>query len=252
MTGAAKLFYDNRLDDGTPEASDTASGGYSVLNLRDWRNYTWWKPASVPATVTVNCGAAKAADYLFVWGHDLLTNGCTVDVRASTDNFVTSNVLVASHTPTDDYPFIKTFSSASYQYWRTTITGATAPSVAICAVGVALELPRRLLVGFDPLGRKVKSKNNRSVSGNPLGRVVDFEQWRSELFIPAVSWSWVRNTFLPAWRSHLMDTPFGFAWDPLDHADEIMLVTSADELKLPHHEGTNADLSLEISGLLWK
>ena len=39
------LLFDNVFEDGTPTATDTASG-YDVLNLIDWRNYTYWKAAS--------------------------------------------------------------------------------------------------------------------------------------------------------------------------------------------------------------
>jgi hypothetical protein len=35
------ILYDNRLDDGTPTATDTAAG-YDVLNLKDLRTYTYW------------------------------------------------------------------------------------------------------------------------------------------------------------------------------------------------------------------
>ena len=81
-----KIFHDNRLADGTPVASSTASG-YNVLNLRDFRPYTWWKPDAMPATVTVDSGKPMQADSVFLCGHDLGTQGTVVEVRGSDDNF---------------------------------------------------------------------------------------------------------------------------------------------------------------------
>lgn len=151
-TDYPKCLYENRLDDGTPAASTTAAG-YSVLNLRDWRAYTWWKPTALPATVTVDCGSAKAADYWAVYGHDLATQGCTIELRGSTDNFSASNVLVDTVTPSTDAAFVRHFASATYRYWRLRITGAASmPSLAIASVGVAMDIPAYLSEGFDPLG----------------------------------------------------------------------------------------------------
>src|SRR3990172_3347449 len=161
------ILHDNNLDDDTPGASPTASG-FSVLNLRDWRPYTWWKPTVIPATVTVDCGSAQAADYALLWGHDLFTAGCTVEVRGSTDNFAASNVLVATSTPTSDDPLLIQFTSVSYRYWRLTFTTGTAPSIAIAAIGAKLMVPGWFEDGFDPRGRTAKGQFNRSVDGHPL------------------------------------------------------------------------------------
>src|SRR3990172_8530193 len=84
-----KILYDNRLKDATPVASSTAAGDFNVLNLRDWKAFTWWKPQSLPATVTVDCGVARAADYAFVYGHDLVSSHAAIAIEASNDNFAT-------------------------------------------------------------------------------------------------------------------------------------------------------------------
>lgn len=70
MTDNAKpcILHDNRFLDGTPTASDTATG-YDVLNIRDLRPFTWWQ------------GAAAGTEYitvasdLDVSGADLVANG---------------------------------------------------------------------------------------------------------------------------------------------------------------------------------
>ena len=65
------ILYDNRLDDGTPVATATESG-YSVIYLRDWKTYTFWKGDTTdPSYVTVDCGEGTIA----VTGDNLCTNG---------------------------------------------------------------------------------------------------------------------------------------------------------------------------------
>lgn len=78
----ASILFDNRLNDATPTASTTAAG-FNVLNLRDWRPFTFWKPTALPATVTVDCGQARTVDMVAVVGHNINTSNCYVDVRGS-------------------------------------------------------------------------------------------------------------------------------------------------------------------------
>lgn len=248
-TGKAKLLHDSRFDDATPAASSTAAGEFNVLNVRDWRPYTWWKAAAMPATITVDCGSARSADYFVLWGHDLGSVGATVQCRGSTDNFVGSDVLVASSTPANDLPLLVAFGAVSYRYWRLRFTGATAPQVAIAAIGAALALPRRLALGFDPLARAAAGQSTRSEGGHPLGASVVFEEWSAQIAVRNVSWSWLRSTFLPAWKGHLRAAPFVLAWDPDEHATELLLLQSSGMLSTPHNRGELADLAFDARGL---
>lgn len=244
------IYYDNRLGDAAVAASSTASG-FAAANVADWRPYTWWKPTALPATITVDCGSAKAADYALVYGHTLFSAGCTVEVRGSTDNFASSNVLVATLTPSSDEPFLITFASVSYRYWRLRITGAaTMPALAIAAIGAALTLPTGLPEGFDPVGRKVEGQTNRNELGQPLGRVVEFESWKESVRLQRVSWAWLRNTWLPAWRAHLRSSPFVFAWEPGSYAGELRLVNAGEQFTTPHNAGSRLDLTLELMGVV--
>jgi hypothetical protein len=90
--GYPTFYYDNRMDDGVPAASSTAAGDYSPLNLRDWRPFTWWKPSAMPATVRVDCGVRRRADYAMLQGvFD------QVQVVGSNDNWASEEVLVSSN-----------------------------------------------------------------------------------------------------------------------------------------------------------
>lgn len=238
-------LYDNRLDDATPTASTTAAG-YSVLSLREWRPYTAWKPTALPATVTVDCGSAKAADYWAIYEHDLYTQGATIELRGSTDNFAASDVLVDSVTPARDAPFVRFVASVSYRYWRLKITGTTMPTIAIAAIGAKFQIPAYLSSGFDPVGRQVRGQVNRSELGHPLGRTVMYEAWDEALSFECLSWSWLRADWLTAWRAHLRDEPFLWMWDPVGHPAEVYLVAVKDGFKSPHQPGSYTGLNLSI------
>lgn len=244
-----KFLYDQRFNDATPAASSTATGDYNVLNLRDFRPYTWWKPAAMPATVTVDCGSARSADYALIYGHDLGTKGATAEIRGSTDNFSASDVLVATSTPTIDDPVLLTFTPASFRYWRLRLTGASAPSIAIAAIGAALEAPVYLEDSFSPIDRKVKGQTNRNENGHPLGRIVYFEEWSGRILLRNVTWSWARNTFMPAWKSSLRGVPFGFVWESALFPGDVRLVQAGMDLNIPHRAGSLCDVEIELEGV---
>lgn len=245
-TDYPKILHENRLDDATPVASTTAAG-FNVLNLRDFRPYTWWKPTALPATVTVDCGSAKAVDYWTVYGHDLFTQAATIELRGSTDNFGASNVLLDTFAPTDNKAFARYITSVMYRYWRLRITGgATMPSIAIAALGQLLDVPSYLESGFDPTGRKVVGVSNRSMDGHPLGRTVKYEQWEESLKFQLLTWSWLRASFEAAWTAHLRDDPFLFVWNPIGQPAEIYLVMAKDAFKSPHRAGSLCDLTMDV------
>jgi hypothetical protein len=420
-----KFLYDNRLDDADPVASSTASG-YSVFNIRDWRPYTSWRPASMPATVTVQSPYMQPADYAFVYGHDLHARQVAIEIRGSSDNFVSNDVLIATsnllaypqefqnaawtkagctiapnavrapdktisadfiventangehHTyqyvpkssaaqlftlsaffkkrdrrymflgssdntmncqrsvdldnsiistlydPTsaggdmgiialDDgwfwawssfttqadsflytrvglinaagnsasytgdgtsanlqwgaqlnfgavaayqgignAPLLLVFPETAQTYWRArffNLSGSLVPTIAIVSIGKALEADVYLSAGFDPRGRDLIGAVNRSSKGNPLGTVIDFESYERTLEFEDVSWDWLRNSFEPAWAAHLRAKPFAFAWDPTDHANEVVLLNATKGYDVPHRAGGRCTLRVPVQGI---
>src|SRR3972149_307135 len=77
------ILYDNRFADGTPTATDTASE-YDVLNIIDWKDFTFWQAASVGTKyLTINCGSAKVASALAILGHNYYMGSATISVESS-------------------------------------------------------------------------------------------------------------------------------------------------------------------------
>lgn len=244
-----RIFYDNRLADATPIASTTATGDYYANNLTDFRPYTWWKPTALPATVTVDCGSARSADSCFVYGHDLYTQSATFEVRGSTDNFSSSNVLVSTVTPTSNDAFVLTFASVSYRYWRVRLTGTTMPSLAIVAIGARFEPSGTVNLDFDPLGRTLLGQSNLNDNGQPLGKVIDYAEWKGRITWRRMTWAQLRSTFMPAYNAHLRAKPFGWQW----HAgvDAVpYLATSDNDLTTTHYSEFTCDVSLGMRAVM--
>lgn len=191
---------------------------------------------------------SPSVDYWCIYGHDLGTNGCTVELRRSTDNFAASDVLVDSVTPDDDAPILRLVSSANARYWRLRVVNGTAPTLAIAAAGQKLEFPRRLLQPFDPLAHTARGQANESETGNPLGAVDAYDEWQQDIELRHIDAAWVRDSFRPAWLAHLKNQPFVFAWDPVDHISELYYCHPVRAYRAPSGPGQFVDFGLNLRG----
>lgn len=144
--------------------SGTAVDGSEVFhiadNLRDITRFTIAE-TNAAMNLTVDCITAKSADALVLdRGHNL--GGKTVEIRASTDNFGASDVLIASCVIpasasglpsdangcyTEEAAWCKTFGSASYRYWRVRVLAmgaGLAPSLTGVYLGKTYRFPEYL------------------------------------------------------------------------------------------------------------
>lgn len=249
MSTGPLILYENRLNDAVPAASSSATG-YNVLNLRDARPYTFWKPTANPSTVTVDSGSAKAVDYLWIYGHNLGSTGCTVELRKSTDNFAANDVLVDTHTPVDDKPILRVLSSYTSRYHRVRFITGSVPTIAMVLFGVRLEVPAGIKTGFDPLGRNSIAQYNRSVKGYPLGKVINYQEFKENLSFELLSWTWARTTWGAAWDAWLQSEPWGIAWNADTYPKESYLVTADGAYATPHRSGSLCDLSVAVTGVM--
>lgn len=245
------LLFDNRFadNDGADFEANTTdtSASFNVLNLIDWRPFTWWKPVIDTGIVTKDCGSPALADYALVYAEP-----GTYEFHGSTDNFAVSDDTLCSITIASTGIGIAYFNTVSYRYYRMETDGAGSPAeppaIAIAAIGELFQFPVGMPYGFDPLGRKVKGTVNRSEGGNPLGRVIEFEEWSASLSFPFVSWDWLRDAWLPAWNAHIRSEPFVFVWEPDNYSDEARLVMIKDDFNADHTNHVHATLQFDIVG----
>lgn len=247
------ILYDNRLTDGTPAATDTATG-YDILNIIDLRPYTFWKAASHGTKyITVDCGSAKSADCLAIIGHNLYTASATVSVESSPDNAAWTERL-AGFTPSSDKAFLKKFNTASAQFWRIKlVTAATAVYIAVASLGVKIQFEYPPDTPYAPYAESPEADVARNKNGHILGVSTYSPRLSLAVQFSLVSRSWLDTYFVPFWQNHArLFKPFFFAWDLDTYPADVFFVSIDDDMSLdtPFSILTYVDvLSLKMRGV---
>ncbi len=225
------ILYDSRFMDGTPTATDTASG-YDILNIKDLRPYTFWKAASAGTKyITIDCGSAKSADALAIISHNLKTANATISVESSNDNFV-ANVTerLAGFVPSNDKAFLKLFTSASDQYWRIKlITAAIAPYIGVALLGQKLLFPFPADSPYRSFPESIKRQSSRGKTGNLLGVINEYYPLNFSASFSNFERTWVFGDFLTFWRDYgKKGKPFFWVCD-LDTFPEFVFFVSIED-----------------------
>lgn len=225
------LLADSRFLDGTPTATDTASG-YDVLNIRDLRTFTAWKGNSAGTKyLTVDCGTAKEADALSIGpGHNLWTARAALSVEYSDDN-VTWYVALQPFLVWEDNSLLKVFPAVTARYWRVKIqTASVAAKIAVALVGKAIEFPYPPATPYTPATEKIEAESSRSKLGTLLGTVVRHKPWEIKNDWKILSRSFIEETIAPFWRDYVSNlSPFIFAWDLERYPTDVRFGKVPDE-----------------------
>lgn len=208
------ILADNRLEDGTPTATDTASG-FNVLYLRDLKTFTAWKAASSGTKyITVNCGSSKGANSIAIVKHNLGTAGASVSVESST-NGSTWTERLASFVPSNDKALFKVFTGVSAQYWRIkVVTASVAAQIADLMLGTRIEMPQPPDAPYTPAVLGMEAEVTRSRTGQILGTVVWFKPWQIRARWSNLTRAFVDGTYRVFWEEYASEMkPFFFAWN---------------------------------------
>ena len=249
------IFWDNMFAQGTPTATDTASG-YDIVNVADYRPYTYWYGASA-GTKYLYPNVACSFDSLFIMGHNLSTAGAIISVEYSLDNATSWTEALAPFTPDDDTAIFKTFTkirnvgdylvdslgdyitdehgdyiaSATAKYARIKIDNCSvAPYCAIAMVGERMTFPCGLLNPggntVTPFEIGITADTSLSKTGNILGSVIRYNPVNIEAQFASIDWDWFRSDFWPFWRDHgRLLYPFVYAPDAATFTDDYFWVT---------------------------
>lgn len=233
-----RLLFHNVFALGTVTASSTASG-YLASNIADWRPgaaFSWKANAATsPATLSVTV-ASTSVDTIFIAGHNLGSQGKTVDVKLTSPGAVTIGSIP---------------STWGLNYWMgsfSTQTGTTftvsleasggfgsAPQVGVLVLGRALEVPMGIQQGHDLKGWRPEREESFSETGFPLGANFTTSRRRLSLEWPEPGFSntdfWTKATFPnfdKDFRAHAAQNPFAFGYDlAVDNVGLFCLLRSA-------------------------
>jgi hypothetical protein len=119
-----RFIYDNKAYL-RPATASTTQTGLSANSVTDHDRGTIWKATATGTQwVRVDLGAAYPITGLGIANHNLNAIAGAKTLRASTDNFVGSDVSIATLAPTataTDTDYYHSFTSASYRYWEVRI-----------------------------------------------------------------------------------------------------------------------------------
>ena len=143
----ARIGWHTILRDAVLTAS-SAAPGFPVSSLANSMTYDRWLPVALPATVTIDAGAAVAADYLGIAAH-LLRDGLNTVTLSYLDAGAWTEI--AAGQPEDNGTLMFLFPEVVSRWWQLTFTGATPQPVGVVYLGRALAMQRPIYQGHTPL-----------------------------------------------------------------------------------------------------
>jgi hypothetical protein len=202
----------------TASTTDPTDTSFNVLNVIDMRPYTFWRPDTSTGTkyITIDTGqTTSVADAFSIVGHNLSSASGVIAIQHSSDNFGTITTA-STVTPTDNKAFGTLFSSAVNRYWRVAIPQPTTvkPYIGVLLLGEKLTIPRLESRTINPEAHKSFNEGVDSKTLQPLGVIHRGKQRQIQVNISAVETTWVENSFVPVWDTHLsLSKPFVWHWN---------------------------------------
>lgn len=175
------FIYSDYLSTATVTATDTKAG-LAALDILQAEEDNVWQPLNTTGSksLTIDLGIAQDIGAIGIVGDYLAS--VTLEVRASTDNFSVSNVLMsAADTMADYITHCRLWANATYRYWRFTFTGMGA---AFAVAHIAL-CQQNLLPWMDD-GADLDAYQSEGTSlVSPDGRFLGAARLRTMRTIPA-------------------------------------------------------------------
>ena len=247
----ARIGWQNVVRDAVVTAS-SETAGFPVSSLANPLTYDRWLPASLPATVTIDAGAAVAADYLGIAAH-LLRDGAVSVAVEYLDEATPPGVWteVAAEMPGDNGSVMFLFPEVFARRWRLTFEGATPQPVGVVYLGRALAMQRAIYQGHTPLTLSAETviRPQRSERGQFLGRSIIRGGFKTRAAFSNLTAVWVRSEldpFIEAARRY----PFFFAWRPGPFPKEVGYVWTSQDI-VPSNAGPRdlMEVSFDVEGL---
>ena len=194
------FIYPVHLPAATVTATDTATG-YDPANVLEGCEDTAWKPANTTGSksLIIDLGASMAIGQIAVLGRYL--NGVTLEVRGSTDNFVSSDIAISAATVIASKIVNTTwrsFTGGNYRQIKLIFSGLSADfAVQYVACCRAVSLPF-LEDGHDPDVYQPTGSQLIGATGTYLGATqqytlatlsLDFGQITSAQYLPFQLWA---------------------------------------------------------------
>jgi hypothetical protein len=171
-----RICFDAHPATGT--ATSTADG-YDANWIADGETWSVWKADGNSATLTISfTGGAQTCSYAGLAAHNLGSIGASVTCRVG-------GVTVGSISPGDDNAILFLFLPRTASTVQFTISGSTAPRVAVASAGEVLEMPQLSTYTGLPISesKQVRYRHQQSITGDVLGRAIEGAELRFDLTV---------------------------------------------------------------------
>jgi hypothetical protein len=232
----------------TNVTASTQAAGFPASSVANPLTAERWKPTALPATLTIDAGAAVDVDYFGMASHTFATNGCVITISYSTDGITYTDISDAS--PGDGKPLLFVFNEITARYWRVTITGDAVPSLGVLYIGQLLECQRGIYGGHTPvtMGRKTRVIRNKTEGGQFAGISIITEGVQTSIELKHLTADWYRENFEP-FVIAARGKPFFFAWRANDYPYEVGYVWTTGDIR-PSNMGIRnlMQVSFDVEG----
>lgn len=116
--------------------------GFSADTLKNGISQVYWRPAVMPATITVSQAELSQGwpvDYIAFAEHDLASKGVSVTLEGG-DGITWENIITV--TPRSDSPFVALFGNRTHANYRVTFSGTSVFSLGVMYLGSSLVMER--------------------------------------------------------------------------------------------------------------
>lgn len=243
------LYHDILRIPGTTVVASSESTDFEAENVGDYLTWDFWRPAELPATLTITTPEAETVDYALIAAH---TIGSTM-TAVKLEYFDGSDWVALFETaPGVDNVIVALFDAVTTNQFRLSLAGSSIPSIGVVMLGRALAMQRKLYQGHGPitLSKRTVKLPNRSEGGQWLGASIRREGVQTSISFAHLTASWVRSKFEPFIES-ARKYPFGWVWRPEEFPAEVAYVQAIGDIR-PTNSGPRDMMSVtfEVEGLI--
>lgn len=210
--------------------ASSAADGFPASNMAEPSTYLRWVADSADAqTLTIAIAAADPIDYVAIAGHNLGSAQIAIAVDGATEETGSPPApdwteIVEESLVAGDEPLILRFAPQAFASLRVRLAAGVLPATAaVVYVGKLLVCERGLATDDHApinLGRATRATNNRSESGQFLGRIVTGQTSQSSAAFAHLTSAWYRAEFDPFLRA-AVEQPFFWAWKPSEFPRDV-------------------------------
>ena len=243
----ARIGYDNFV----PAATVTATSAEAVWpadSVQRENTFERWQPPSGNASITIDNGTAKSADYIGIAVHTLGSSASTITVQYF--DLTSGWTTIETVSPLENSAIMAIFAEVTARYFRVIVAGSTAPQIGVIYLGVALAMQRAIYAGHSPitLARRTVKRPTKSEDGQFLGSSTIRYGLQTGFAWKHLKAQWYRDNFDPFVKS-ARSKPFFIAWRPSKFPNEIAYGWSTGDIT-PSNMGVldYMDVSMSVEG----